>query len=156
MNTIFIDVDGVLNSKPFCDRTGKEFDESMVERLGEIVHKTGSQLVLCSSWASLRDADDSPTAKAMYGRLVKVLAAYGMEIADITDISLIRPKAVAHYLKLHPEITAYAIIDDDFSRQDYAKYGLGENLVQTAYFVHEEQYGGFQYIHQLQVEQLLA
>ena len=66
---IFLDVDGVLNSKPYCERTGRELNPENVRQLKEIVDATGARIVLSSTWKQIWD-DTGKDAKDMKKRLL--------------------------------------------------------------------------------------
>lgn len=80
MRYIFLDIDGVLNSKEYLlsdqGRCTHTLDESRVKLLAEIVHETEAVIVLSSSWRIgwMRSADrihtDSYTAalKALFNK----------------------------------------------------------------------------------------
>ena len=143
MNAVFLDIDGVLNSMPFQNRTGLDFDDDMVKRLADIVLQTDSVIILASTWNALRDCEDPACAK-MYSHLEEKLAEHLLSIHDITEPKKVRPKAIHDYLKKHPEISNFVILDDDFGPENYDRYHLSEHLIQTAHFVRKEENGGLQ------------
>lgn len=149
---VFLDVDGVLNSMAdFAESedSGKELFEEHIERLSRIV-LPDAQIILSSTWRSLY-GDEHPTATRMIKTLDDSLEAYGMYISDITEIiSYKRPLEIWWYLKRHNlnrEDVKFVILDDDFQKEDYDKYRIGEHLVQTRYFCNHTCEGGIQEEH---------
>jgi hypothetical protein len=104
MRVIFLDIDGVLN----CDRTPnpRKFpyivDKRLLVRLKKLLRRTRAKVVLSSSW-----------------RLdpVGVLAAkyWGVPFIDtLPDLpEKTRRDEVLSWLAAHPEVTRYAILDDE-------------------------------------------
>jgi len=114
MNIIFLDIDGVLN----CSKT-KEFktekyaiDKILLKRLKNIIEKTGVSIVLSSVW---RFDENS----CVY------LKSIGINFIDKTPNfkNKIRGYEIEAWLKEHPEVKKYAILDDDsdmlFSQKPY-------------------------------------
>jgi hypothetical protein len=104
MRVIFVDVDGVLNSNgERGHRAGTHgLDIACVERLKALAHRTDAQLVLSSSWRHHEDA------KAQ-------LKAVGLTFIGETPRFKYaeRPEEIDAWLRLHPKVTQYVIIDDD-------------------------------------------
>ena len=63
INIIFLDVDGVLNSLPYCQTTpiGSYVDisEDNLRNLAVLYRETQAQIVLSSTWRELKDAGHS-------------------------------------------------------------------------------------------------
>lgn len=159
---IFLDVDGVLNSQSYCiewmrrsrvdnDNSGKEIDESCVNNLKEIFDKTGAAIVLSSTWRNMRD--DVKLAIL----LNKTLAKYGLHISDKTPwLHGNRPEEIKlwldDYIFKGNEVKSFVILDDDFSIDDYKKYGLENNVVKTSFY---EENGGLREEHVKQAISIL-
>lgn len=111
---LFLDVDGVLNHSeylsyshvfeyPYC-----WFDPVCVERVKEILDKTGAKLVISSSWR--KDSN-----------LSHIFNQVGLPLRfDVTpvllknDIEIARGLEIAEYLQSQNNLEyAYAILDDD-------------------------------------------
>ena len=131
MKVIFLDIDGVLNSHRSAVAFGgmpfdvvahrARFDEIAVRLVGGIAEAAGAQIVLSSSWRN--DVNWTQIGPAL-----------GLSISDRTP-SLLGPRGreIAAWLGAHPEVTAYAIVDDD-----------GDMLPeQTPYFVRTHMQDGF-------------
>ena len=104
MRVIFLDIDGVLN----CDRTPnpRKFpyivDKRLLVRLKKLLRRTRAKVVLSSSWRLVP---------------VGVLAAkyWGVPFIDtLPDLpEKTRRDEVLSWLAAHPEVTRYAILDDE-------------------------------------------
>lgn len=109
MKVLFLDVDGVLNSMTWFasqpPTAVTEVDPAAVRRIQRIVERTGARVVLSSSW---RGSDDHP------GELEAKLVGAGVPIHGRTPrLEGHRGDEIRAWLAVHPEVTAFAIIDDD-------------------------------------------
>lgn len=136
MKTIFLDVDGVLN----CDETEDTIGGYMgieycaVKMLKDIVDTTDAQIVLCSSWKEDWYKDEKDKQDRLANYLDKRLAEEGLTIVDKTvDKIWNRGEGITNYLKEHPEITSWIILDDEIW-EDYDKFNCLPHLVKTAWY----------------------
>lgn len=133
MKILFLDMDGVLNSeqsfhlnhearmahreargegvefaKQFCWPLGHIY-EPLVERLNKIVEHTGCLIVLSSTWRK------QCTVEELRGWLGQKGFLYPTKLIDRTGVDDrgIRGKEIQEWLDQHPEVTTYAILDDD-------------------------------------------
>ena len=86
----------------------------------------------------------------MYQYLVESLAKYGMEIMDSTPVvEMNRPLEIVTWLENREdkENIRYVSLDDDFSKEQYDKYGIGDCLVYTRFFCNDVSEGGLQQEH---------
>ena len=118
---IFLDVDGVLNTRTTVQQTPKGYqgiDDARVEVLAKTISKFGgADIVLSSDWKELESTDED------YRYLVSKLARYGLIISGHTqDRMYKRGAGIAAYLEEHPEIK-------EFDFQSYPK--LWERLLLT-------------------------
>ncbi len=132
MKIVFLDIDGVLNSRrtaiAFCGVSWAgpggiraKMDEVAVRLIGGIVRHAGAGVVLSSSW---RNDENWET----------IGPALDMPIIDRTPTSTgPRGREIADWLAEHPGVESYAIIDDDADM-------LPE---QMPYFVHTSAWDGF-------------
>lgn len=138
MKIIFLDVDGVLNNedtfkhrREHYEKTGKwlvEIDDIMVRRLADIVNSTGAKIVLSSSWRKMFGKDMTPANESSQG-LVDILHRYNLTILDRTGSSDTRQDEIDEWLKEHPEVNEFVILDDEsFDLQKY----IGTRLVKTS------------------------
>ena len=126
---VFLDVDGVLNSRTTCERTPDYhvgIDDLRVAVLAGAIKKHGpTEIVLSSDWKEFRpEADD-------YVYLITKLAKYGLELAGkTTDYYNNRGEGIQYYLESHPEIDEYVVLDDnEFYFRDYPN--IWERLLLT-------------------------
>ena len=160
MNIIFLDIDGVLNSLPYFENMASknefcELNNDNVSILAKIYHQNDAKIVLSSTWRFLKDKTGH--AGDMYSYLIQTLSEYNMQIISITPIiSANRPKEIKAWLDNNNiyKVINYIIIDDDFSKSHYDKYGLGDKLIQTKYFCHDLSEGGLQEKHIKQAKEL--
>ena len=127
MKVLFVDCDGVLNSERwFIEdmRNGgvsfglRSVDPAAVEMLREVLRVTGAVPVLTSLWR-LADA------------CVEALRAAGLPITEMTPIlrgDANRGEEIRAWLEAHPDVTGFAIVDDDAAAGDC---GLRSRLVLT-------------------------
>ena len=147
MNIIFLDVDGVLNSLPYCNKyPEEEISEYHVKMLAQLYNKVNAKIVLSSTW---RDCDhpDEPEVYKMYKYLLDMLNKYSMEIIDkIPVVNGDRPLEIKTWATEH-NCSTYISLDDDFNYEDYKAYGIENHLIQTKFFCNTIQEGGIQQRH---------
>lgn len=103
MKVIFLDIDGVVNSKETLSHSHKGvmgIDPYLSLLVHRIIEATDAKLVLSSSWK--------------HGLLDEVKKVF--PIIDTTPnnkFSRIRGFEIDMWLEDHPEVTKYAILDDD-------------------------------------------
>jgi hypothetical protein len=118
MIIIFLDVDGVLNTNNSLLKHGWDrIDPDKVAHIAAIVKNTAAEIVISSTWRL--NARDLSLVHA-------ALAAEGLEIFDTTPEDL---NAHARYVEIkawlddYPEVTKFAIIDDDPDAADAEMQG---------------------------------
>lgn len=159
MRVIFLDIDGVLNSKEFFQNRQptqelNEIDEEKVKLLQQIVQATNAKIVLTSTWR-IYDKTDK-----VYQHLVGVLAKYDLSIFDCTPwINEDRPHEIAVWLSMwnalrdvHEHIFGFVSLDDDFTDKQYARYGMQHQLIKTTFY---GKHGGLQPEHVQQAIDIL-
>ena len=126
---VFLDIDGVLNTKTTVQRTPEGYtgiDDARVEVLANTIQKCGgADIILSSDWKEMKTTDED------YRYLVSKLARYGLTISGQTqDSKHNRGAGIVTYLESHSEIEEYVILDDcKFDFKDYKK--LWERLLLT-------------------------
>lgn len=126
---VFLDVDGVLNTRTTVQRTPQGYtgiDDARVRVLASTINKYGGgDIVLSSDWKTLRENDED------YLYLVNKLGVQGLTITGKTeDNNRNRGAGILEYLAKHPEIEEYVILDDNvFDFKDNRK--LWERLLLT-------------------------
>lgn len=130
-NVLFLDVDGVLNTSSTCVCTPSGvcigIDETRIAILANAMKKVGMEgVILTSTWKDLREDNED------YVYLISSLDKHGVKVlGKTTEEHLIkREEGVLDYLKEHPEIEEFVIIDDNhFGFGKYSK--LFESFVDT-------------------------
>lgn len=127
---VFLDVDGVLNTRTTVQRTPDGYtgiDSARVEILAKVIQKMGGgDIVLSSDWKKMKSSADD------YTYLVSKLEQWGLTISAHTkdQTYTARGAGILAYLKEHPEIMEYVILDDHkFDFENYKK--LWERLLIT-------------------------
>ena len=111
MKVIFLDFDGVINNWTNSDIV----DFHNVESLLKIIDITGAKIVATTSNKYSFQAYERKYECTGYYRYVKLLDEYGVEIFDVTPlVSQNRELEIKTYLKIHPEIDQFLILDDDY------------------------------------------
>lgn len=121
MRVLFLDVDGVLNHRGvFVPGNGASpLCEKCVERLARLVERTSASVVLSSTWRlggkhsehvqKLKDAGVLNRAHDDWRTIDMPLN----DDAIVVPYSQRRGAEIAEWLGRHPEVTRYAIVDDD-------------------------------------------
>lgn len=119
MKVIFLDIDGVLNSRKY-DRTRDinkqgDIDETRIPLVKKIVDSTGAKIVLSSTWRYHWNVDSSLCD--VDGKYInRVFAQFGLTIYDKTpDLGIMasRREEINEWLKATDEkIDSFVIIDD--------------------------------------------
>jgi hypothetical protein len=117
MKVIFLDIDGVLNSKQDRFSWDIETDIHFI-RLKRIVEETKAQVVLSSSWRMGNSGRDI---------VHKRLQQFGMDFIDVTPIfsGQHRGREIADWLSRH-EVESFVILDDEGDMDE-----LVDHLVKT-------------------------
>lgn len=123
MRVIFLDIDGVLNTRksmvlahqdgicPDPNRPWMTMDLDAVARLQRIVDMTGAQIVISSSWRGKSLEDSQAALKALEWAGFTSMDA----VIDVTPRlwSGGRGHEIADWLERHPTVTNFVILDDD-------------------------------------------
>ena len=130
MKVLFLDIDGVLNTKYWYtqmdrntpkDKYGYAFDPNSVANLKRIVEDTGAEIVISSSWKcmGLSQMEDMWRDRSLPGRIIGItpnsVSDEMLLNADIDSIELfhIRGEEIKEWLMKHAKrVSSYAIIDD--------------------------------------------
>lgn len=111
MKVIFLDFDGVINNWEHFEGV----DYNNVKYLLEIIKLTGAKVVSTSSKKySFQREDGINYDESSFCEYVNILRSYSIEIIGITPyIKECREFEISEYLRLHPEIEQFLILDDD-------------------------------------------
>lgn len=137
MKIIFLDVDGVLNTKFTKARCNGYIgiDENKLPFLKQIVDKTSAEIVLISTWKEHweRLSSRKYLQDAFANQLDKKLNSVGLKVLDKTEDSrdgvwYSRGEGILDYLAYH-KVSSFVILDD--LQFDYDGCELTDNFVQT-------------------------
>lgn len=135
MKAIFLDVDGVLNcqsSQSRC-RNALGIDDDKVERVKQIVEKTGARIVLSSSWKDGWEpiCKDDQTEDSNY--LDRKLRRQGLVAIDKTYEPSYerRGEGIIKWIIAH-DVDSFIILDDEWF--DYKKLGLASKVIKTEFY----------------------
>ena len=136
MKVVFLDVDGVLNHER-CTETIAGYTgvaDDLVEKLAKIVHSTGSQIVLVSSWKTLWDSmpPQNPGLHPMALYLVRKLEKQQLHIADRTEekTPAYRGHGIRAWIRKVRDVESWVVLDDEIFL-DYEECDIMPHLVQT-------------------------
>lgn len=131
MKALFLDVDGVLNSKDWFTRRGdrqpehgdpgsfgylaaRQLDPVAVRLMNDVVERTGCTVVLSSSWR-INGLERSKEVLRLAGATFELFDATP-DCAQLGPGSLYvareRGGEINEWLEGHPEVTRFAIVDD--------------------------------------------
>lgn len=107
MRVLFLDVDGVLNNHKTLRVVQPEMDifkidMELVDRLKKIIKDTQCELVLSSTWRSFDGGREF---------LENYIGTYFLSKTD--HLGGCRGDEIQAWLRVRPEVTTYAIVDDD-------------------------------------------
>ena len=107
---VFLDFDGVLND--LWEENGYamrgELDPARVAVLNEILEATGAEVVLSTTWHKLLGGEEA------WQRLRAAGLREGTVLRGTTPFkSSYRSNEIEWYLRDHPEVQTYVILDDD-------------------------------------------
>lgn len=134
---IFLDVDGVLNR---CGQSGQGLESDKVSILKYILDETSALVVLSSTWRK---------TEHNLARISRMLGSIGHQLHDVTPIldaraggsviwtAVKRCTEIADWLDDHPEVTKFAILDDDWDAGDLPE--LKCNFFHTESFLSQAQ-----------------
>ncbi len=131
MKVVFLDIDGVLNSRVYdLERNEGEtaIDHSRLPLLKRIVDATGAIIVLSSSWR-LHWEPNGESWHAGGHYMDDEFASAELKLTDKTPVLGDRADEISAWLRAHPETESFVIVDDLFG--GWGK--LESNLVQTNY-----------------------
>lgn len=134
MKVIFLDIDGVLNSRAYDRKRNwneqTDIDETRLLLVKKIVDETGAKIVLSSTWREHWDkANDKCDSDGVY--INQTFTKFGLEVFDKTPdlgIDFDRPDEIKAWLdSAERSIDSFVIIDD----YRYAWGKLADNFVKT-------------------------
>lgn len=129
---IFLDIDGVLNSRQSITNAGGQARYRTwpapyhVKQLNKIIELTNAKVVISSTWRigkSLSELNHLFILADFKGILVDTTP-----ILDKSDLNIIRGMEIQAWLDIHPDIRRFVILDDDSDMGHLTPY-----LVQTTF-----------------------
>lgn len=137
---LFLDIDGVLNSHAFFDSRGprldgqdmfdRHIDEAALMRLNYVLRQTDAHVVISSTWRELHTLPDLRRGLKRRGFAGRIIGKTPCLERRLRKFSLYEPVPrgleIARWLKRHPPVDSFAIVDDD---SDMAH--LAHRFVQT-------------------------
>ena len=115
MKIIFLDIDGVLNSRRFdngCNRKEGEFiDITRLKLIKELVDKTDAEIVLSTSWRVEWDKDEEHCTD-IGKQINKLFESCGLKIYDKTSFLGDRKQEIECYANGHG-VNEFVIVDDN-------------------------------------------
>lgn len=118
MKVIFLDFDGVINDGVFGEQNYVEI--RFLQLLKEIINQTDAKIVVSSSNKNELFEDNMRSAKEseVYNNYFIPIMNFGIDIYDVTPCVKTngrqdREAEINSYLKMHPEIDEFVIIEDD-------------------------------------------
>lgn len=144
MKIVFLDFDGVLNSRNYIRAHGHGalIDPSRMVLLKQIIDATGAQIVLSTSWKAHWDAD--PGLCDHTGKQInRIFSQFGLSILSKTpSLPTRREREIIAWLDAHPEVSDFVVLDDElldnrqlrgrFVKTVAYKDGLDEECVSLA------------------------
>ena len=141
MKVIFLDIDGVLNTKETYDNIYRThgflstmevpIDKFRLEYLKTIIDETDAKIVLSSSFRHffIKQEDKLVPASIKGKKLYDCFLKYGMDIYDVTPINgYTREEEIKEWLINNEEVEDFIIIDDDPLQFDEYQ----DRLIQTS------------------------
>jgi len=157
MRIIFLDIDGVLNSHEFFERTQynrsdfpySDLNPISIKKLNEIIRRTDASVVVSSMWRFGRAADELQYIlenKGFEGRIVSTTPERGCSSCLRGNEILNWIKENDHFTncKSHREFRSYVILDDDsdmlyWQKDNFVKVnssrGLSDDDVEKAVLI---------------------
>lgn len=104
MKVLFLDIDGVVNCRLTPQTDGWPIDPYMALLVGRIVIATDCKIILSSSWRHSQEGIDIVSKKVMPVFDKTTTENFG---------TVSRGTEIKEWLQAHPEVTHYAILDDN-------------------------------------------
>ena len=130
MKIIFLDFNGVLDTYDNMD----EINPDNLNRLKQIVDECDAKVVISSSIKN--SYFHTGYFSELFQRIIKEIESAGIEVIGITPHADTREEEIELYLKKHPEVENFCILDDD-----YEMLRLKDNIVKLPSQMQEGQMG---------------
>lgn len=130
MKIIFLDFNGVLDTHDNMD----EINQDNLNRLKQIVDECDAKVVISSSIKN--SYFHTGHFSELFQRIKKEIENVGIEVIGITPNADTREEEIELYLKEHPEVEKFCILDDD-----YEMLRLKDNIVKLPSQMQDGQMG---------------
>lgn len=131
MKVVFLDVDGVLNTKQLISETNNfAIGSEQLDRLSFLILATGAKIVLTSTWRLYKKHVEHLQA-TLASRNLKIFGTTD-DLSQRFDRTVPRADEILSWLVNHPEVSEYAILDD---ASDAGYSGLTNHFFQTSFHV---------------------
>ena len=126
---VFLDIDGVLNSKRFhrerdeaCPESESTYDLDWqldcvaVARLNRLIAATEAKIVISSSWRTLLDPSELKRILVEHGLLAEIIGATPHKAPEMLaryGSFNVRGHEIDYWLRKHPDVDRFVILDDD-------------------------------------------
>lgn len=172
MKVIFLDFDGVLNGrhdvyakgfKELPESVYKENVEKRIKLLGEICEENDAKVVIESVYKKLINEETLDSEEEWLQFILDTMKKYCIEVVGITpclnDIytPTCKENEILEYLRRHPEVDSFCVIDDDDCKAMGLKSDLDkvrDYLVETIY-ESEDGNEGLQEYHKEEIKNIL-
>lgn len=111
MKVVFLDFDGVLNSRETTPEFG--LDETLIARLNRLLAHTGAKVVISSSWRRCHSLEYCIATLENAGFKGEVLGATPEREREWGSPSTPRGFEIQDWLHANPEVEAFVILDDE-------------------------------------------
>lgn len=120
MKVIFLDFDGVINDYFSMDT----INNKCIEVLKRIIHETNAKVVVTSSH-KYKYQNNNNLEGFQNSRYINKLKQKNINIFDcIPLVNQNREQEITEYLRTHPEIEQYVILDDDYILEPFKEHEI--------------------------------
>ena len=138
MKVVFLDIDGVLVTRNsikyqylnYPEETGIMFSKKAVKNLNKLTRLAKAKIVITSTWRLFHPLEELQGIFKKQGIKGEIISTTSIERAP-TEEDIPRGKKIADWLKQHPDVEKYVIIDDDIQADCIQFHPY--NCVETSY-----------------------
>ena len=108
---IFLDIDGVLNTRDWVEKKNPWVDENKVRLLASLCDITGAKIVLSTSWREILLEPDVIGEESAFFKAVQLFKEYNLEILGMTPKLETREQEIMAYITSN-NIRSWVVFDD--------------------------------------------
>ena len=108
---IFLDIDGVLNTRDWVEKKNPWVDENKVSLLASLCDITGAKIVLSTSWREILLEPDVIGEESAFFKAVQLFKEYNLEILGMTPKLETREQEIMAYITSN-NIRSWVVFDD--------------------------------------------